>query len=247
MYIAIAIIGAAATIGSADTSVRRSTWTFGLRSISYDFSSTTATNMNGQGGSVDFGYGYIGDQWFGYGSLSSLSGPFDSIRRDRVSLDFTGTGLTFLVGFAPLQNNVRSGSFAISAISGMSVSDLAGRSVGRVEIKDQQPISVSDENDAPTVDRQIRSYTMQVNEFSILGGFAISLLAPGRPKGNTPTLLRTEFDGVLAIFSASMPISARYKSKFEQSIKDGPYESRKQKGRLSGISFIVGLTTLIGV
>jgi hypothetical protein len=228
--------------------VRRTAFTFGLRTISYDYASVGDSHLTGTGGSVEFGYAWMGDHFFGYGSISSLAGPFDRVRRDRISLDFSGTGLTAIAGYAPLQGNIRADRISLSVLSGFNVTDMVGRSAGRVDIRDEQKVAASDQGEEPaSLNRQISSFTMQVNEFSVLTGIGISWMDKARPYGNTPELLKTKMDGVLAIFAVSVPVAARYRSKYEQVLGSGPSESRKEQGRLSGVSLVFGLTTLIGV
>ncbi len=230
---------------SADE-LRRSTWTFGLKAISYQLSSVADSEMIGLGGAVDLGYGYLGDNWYCLGAASMISGPFDPIRREQLSLDFSGTGVNAIVAYAPFQSSIRSSRFSFSVFSGMDMIDVIGRSAGRTDYSTNEEVSI-DNQETSSIVRQVRSYNMQVNQFSIPIGIAIAALAPARPAGNSPSLLKTQLDGILTMIGLAVPVSARFRSRYDQRFGEGEFEANQKKGRLSGVSYFISVTSLIGV
>jgi hypothetical protein len=226
--------------------LRRSTWTFGLKAVSYQLSSAADSAMIGLGGAVELGYGFLGDNWYWLGAASMISGPFDPVRREQLSLDFTGTGVNVIAAFAPFQSNIRSSRFSFSLFSGIDMIDVIGRSAGRTDFRSNEEVSI-DNQETSSIVRQVRSYNMQVNQFSIPIGIAVAALAPARPVGNSPALLKTQLDGILTMIGVSVPVSARYRSRYDQKFGDADYQTSQKKGRLSGVSYYISLTSLIGV
>ena len=242
----------------AETKNRNTVWSIGLSGLRQTLKSGDGYNLLGSSSEVQLGWGYISTHWYSSISLDVISGPFQATHQDSLTLDFSGTGFTGIIGYSAEKGNLRTTEGSYGFALGFSYTDIIGRPVSnRLEIRDGS---------------QVDQFTMRVNNFSIFPSIFFCWLLPERRLGNTPELLKTRLEGYILTIGIGVPLRANYKANINRTLiaetdesttedsdstnssdtqdtapSDNEKISESIKGGLKGNTIVISFTALLGV
>jgi hypothetical protein len=130
---------------------------------------------------------------------------------------------------------------------GIDYSDMSGNSIGRNRREVGDPAS-------PKNIGLINDYSMRVSQLSVIPSIFFCWLEPGRPKGNSPELLRTRIEGYFLTIGIGIPFLSNYRARYSMKVRDEETgrgdivdKSVKDIGKLEGYSILINFASLLGV
>ena len=228
------------SFGKAPMKFRTQIWSAGVAGARHTLKSGDDDNLMGLSTELQLGYGFIWEKSFLISNVALISGPW-AAKHHNLSLDFSGTGLTFMAGYNAEKGSLRAQDNGYGFALGFNYSDIIGRKIG----------------DIPTSkgDLMINTHLMRVTGYSLMPSIFFCWLQPGRPVGNQPELLKTTIEGYILTLGIAVPFKSSYKITSEQSdttknqddkATTDPFQVTK-KGKMQGYSIFIAFSTLIGI
>ena len=223
---------------SQEKGERNTVWTISLSGKRMGLKSGDGYNLLGSSSEVQLGWGYLSTHWYSNISLDVISGPFQAAHQDSLTLDFSGTGFTTLIGYSAEKGNLRTVKGSYGFTLGISYADIIGRPVSNTgELRDNSKID---------------KFIMRVTKFSVFPSIFFCWLKPARANGNSPELLKTRLEGYILTLGIGVPLRADYKVNLDRTTVDPDDGSESEatevvKGGLKGNTIIISFTALLGV
>lgn len=214
------------------TETKNSAWVFGLNGVQYNLRANNGSNLIGTSAAVRLGYSYLGHTWWTMGSVDILSGPYKSAQALKPKLDFTGTGFSWALGWAPWVDTLRDEKIHVGVQLGLNYADIIGRS--------------TEEGPEDALGNSTDHMTMRVTNFQAVPSLFMSWFAKPRFKGNRPDQLITRIEGYVVAFGIAQPFIASYQLNYEVIDAQNSTTLRSENGNLKGKTYLLTLTSYLG-
>lgn len=232
---------------SPQVEIRNSFWSFGMSGVRHALKAGNGNEIIGNALTTSFGLGYLRKKWYSYGTINILLGPYEPIRERQLNVDYDGTGLTYWLGYSAQEMDLRSPEGGYGFVMGFDYSDITGNSFGRNRQEVGDP-------DSPTNIGLINNYSMRASQLSVVPSIFFCWLEGGRPKGNTPELLRTRVEGYILTVGFGIPFLSNYRARYTVNVREDEAgkgdiieKTVKDLGKLEGFSLLINFTSLLGV
>ena len=192
--------------GQIEAEFKNNFWSVSLTGERFTLKSDAQYELLGNSGGVAAGYGYIRGRWFLSGEGEFLVGPFDPGYRPTPNVDYQGTAFQIWWGYSAEEPNLRHPDGGYGFILGLNYKDIVGRSV--------DPDSNRDTPDTWFKMRERFNYSIRTGSLSVTPGIFFCWLK--EPRSVRSKDLTTRIEGYLLTLSYSMPLYARYLSRYSE-------------------------------
>jgi hypothetical protein len=225
---------------------RKATWVVGSSVMRHSLQAGPSHELVGKAGQVSLGGGWISQRWLTSVTLDILMGPWEPSSAQSLDVDWSGTGGTWWTGWSARNLDLRSpqGSYGVGL--GLNYADMVGRSIGRNR---RDPGDPSDPRAVGIVD----NYVMRVNNLGVSAALFFTWLAPARPQGNSPELLKTRLEGSVLWIGATVPVASSWNAAFDRRIAPATEgfptvkEQVRERGRLKGWTVFASIQAGLGI
>jgi hypothetical protein len=205
-------------------------WSVGWNAMYLNLRDGSDAKINGVGGVVSLGPGYIGKQFIVEGAFDLYVGPFSRALDDSVRVPHRGLGATFnyYYNLRPQELRSSSGNFGM----GLSLSYMN--------------ISGTNENSVIQDDLKIDGYNMKFKSILLSPLLFYSSLKEARLDGFSPEYLVTRIEGYMFTLSLGYPVYSRYTVGHSE-IVDFRANRHSKSGKFRGFSIVLGAIVLLGI
>ncbi len=234
-----------APAGTADES-RKGTWVVGSSILRHSLQAGASHELVGKAAQVSLGGGWIAQRWYTSLTLDILLGPWEPSSAQSLDVDWSGTGATWWTGWSARNVDLRSPQGSYGFGLGLTYADMVGRSIGRNR---RDPGDPSDPRSVGIVD----NYLMRVNNLGVSAALFFTWLAPPRPKGNSPDLLKTRLEGSVLWLGATVPLASSWNAEFDRRVAPATEgsptikEQVRERGRLKGWTVFASIQAGLGI
>lgn len=196
-------------------------------------------NVRGLGGQISFGPSWFVSPWLEAGATLDVSfGPAARVRNNQFQVEHSGVGGSMYARFSPTLSSLRSNAWTPTVSLYASYFDLNGKTMGRNRVRGTES--------APEWSLE-QNFASNYNAIWLVPAIGAAKILSPRPTGNTAELLTTRIEGYFIQIGVMWPVYSRYRVTFERKEdQTSPPESRSEKGKFKGTSFVLETGLWIG-